>query len=558
MAASLWFASPQTAKALDIRFSSLPSSGTLGQTYTFSVTIDIQSGDVLPLLNAKLEIVNDSSGVIATCDNMPTNNGTRNYNAAETGNGTIAVTTSTNGAWTYGYGNRSINWGGTGYAVGYGYGYGWPDASITYSIVWFTPNGLAAGNYAIKITINGNSTFSKTSNTFALSRQTSGSGGSGGSSGGPSSPGITGLAAYTNSEGMFNLAAVAKSADGIAELAFAKGIQAKTRDRDPLKSVSIMKMADPPPAPADTTLIGPVYEFGPVGATFVPAATLMIHYDISSLSVGVDEKKLVIATWDATATKWVELPSSVDTMNRTISVSIEHLSVYTIFVHTRPAVLQISELTISPKQVDPGQLVNISVKVSNTGDLTGTYEINLKINGVSEAKKAITVPGGESQIVYFSTVGDDPGKYSIDANGVKGEFVVEPAVPSKATFSVSQLDVSPAEVDIGDTITISIIVTNISEHDGIYDAILKIDNLIAATKEISISAGASRTVSFATSEGVPGTYVVEIGDVFGSFKVNEVHSMPLRLTIWWLIGGIVAVLAAATMFVWLTIRRKAA
>ncbi len=34
---TLWFASPQPARALTINFPSLPAAGTLGQTYGFSV-----------------------------------------------------------------------------------------------------------------------------------------------------------------------------------------------------------------------------------------------------------------------------------------------------------------------------------------------------------------------------------------------------------------------------------------------------------------------------------------------------------------------------------------
>ena len=47
VAASLWYAAP--TKALDITFPSLPSTATIGSTYTFTVKVTIDSSEHLPL-----------------------------------------------------------------------------------------------------------------------------------------------------------------------------------------------------------------------------------------------------------------------------------------------------------------------------------------------------------------------------------------------------------------------------------------------------------------------------------------------------------------------------
>ncbi len=43
IAISMWFATP--TKALDMTFPSLPTSGTLGSTYSFQVTVDIADSE---------------------------------------------------------------------------------------------------------------------------------------------------------------------------------------------------------------------------------------------------------------------------------------------------------------------------------------------------------------------------------------------------------------------------------------------------------------------------------------------------------------------------------
>jgi hypothetical protein len=558
--ASLWFASPQTVEALNVNFS-LPSSGTLGQTYSFSVTIGIEAQDILPLQGAKLEIFNASDTVIAICDNLPTiNGGIKDYS---TSNGAIHIVATTSGTWAYSYSdNRVVYWEGIPYNFGYGYGYGSAGATLTYAATWTTPLNLGAGNYSVLVTITGNSststTFSKESNTFSLVQQSTGGGGGGGGGGGaPSGPGITSLAPYISADGVFNLAAVAKSEDGNVDLVFAKGVQAKNKDGGALKSVSIKKMAEPPTAPTDSTIIGLIYEFGPTGATFSPAINLTFHYDVSSLPQGVDEKKLVLATWDETARKWVELQCSVDTANHTISVTIEHLSVYTIIAHTRPAALKISGLTVSPNKVDAGQSVSISVKVSNSGDLTGTYDVNLKVNGVSEKINQITVAGSESQTAYFSVVRNDPGKYTVDINGLTGEFFIISVIPPNATFSIGQLTITPVEAKLGEIIAISAVISNTSEYDGIYSAKLKINNIVLVTKEISVSAGDSEIVSFDTSQSEVGVYTVEIGDASGTFTIKASQNVAPRVINWWLIGGIIGIVVAVATFVWLSVKRSA-
>ncbi|MDO9580697.1 MAG: CARDB domain-containing protein, partial [Bacteroidales bacterium] len=117
-----------------------------------------------------------------------------------------------------------------------------------------------------------------------------------------------------------------------------------------------------------------------------------------------------------------------------------------------PAAFSISSLTISPSEVYVGEAVTISFSVANTGGQSGSYTVTLKINGVVEATKEVTVAAGKSESVSFTTSKNVAGTYSVDVNGLTGSFIVkEKVVPlAPAAFSVSSLSISPSEVYVGE------------------------------------------------------------------------------------------------------------
>ena len=146
-----------------------------------------------------------------------------------------------------------------------------------------------------------------------------------------------------------------------------------------------------------------VYDFGPDGATLEPPITLTITYNPALIPEGVAEENLVIAMWDEDAGEWVELPGpfTIDTENNTISAPVSHFTAFTVLAYTRPAAFTATDLVIAPEAVDIGETVTISVLVTNTGDLPGSYK------------------------VIFTTTKDIAGTYAVTVDGQVGTFVVE-------------------------------------------------------------------------------------------------------------------------------------
>ncbi|HEY40240.1 MAG TPA: PKD domain-containing protein [Dehalococcoidia bacterium] len=386
----------------------------------------------------------------------------------------------------------------------------------------------------------------------------------------PSQPtGTTYVTRYIDSEGRFIYTVKAYSIDEVCMLEIPSGTIGLQANGDPLTSITILTTEDIPAAPAGSAIIGQVYDFGPDGATFSPAVTLTVEYDPNELPAGVSEEDLVLAFWDVDAGEWVILgDSAVDADANTISASVSHFTAFAVLSSdTRPAAFTCSGLTISPAEVEAGETVTISVTVSNSGDLEGTYQLVLNINGVAVATEDVTLAGGTSQHVSFTTAQDAAGEYTVGIGDLTGSFTVTTSAVTEpdeepATFVVSNLSVSPAEVAIGETVTITVLVSNTGDLEGTYQLVLKIAGEVVATRSVTLAGGASQEVTFITTEEAAGGYRVDIDGESTTFAVTPSVTPsdsgetpePRRLN-WWLIGGAIAGVAFITLFA-LLIRRQ--
>lgn len=106
---------------------------------------------------------------------------------------------------------------------------------------------------------------------------------------------------------------------------------------------------------------------------------------------------------------------------------VSHFSLFAVLAKTTepaPARFNVSKLTVSPSQVQPNQEVNISVNVANTGGTSGSYSLELKVGGILKSTKQVTIAAGASQTVNFTVTEAQPGTYTVDIAGQRGNLVV--------------------------------------------------------------------------------------------------------------------------------------
>jgi len=227
----------------------------------------------------------------------------------------------------------------------------------------------------------------------------------------PSHPGFTSLNGKIDLSGVLTKDVIAKSPDKLCWLTLNKGSTALKESGYRLSSIIIVEAKTPPPPP-NANVIGLIYDLRPDGATFDPPATLTATYDPALIPAAAAEEKLVMAMWDEEAGEWANLVSTVDPVTNTITAGVSHFTYFTVLAYTRPAAFTITDLVIAPVEVDTGKTVTVSTLVTNTGDLTGSYEVTLKIDNVAVATREVTLTGGASQKVFFLTSRDTAGTYT--------------------------------------------------------------------------------------------------------------------------------------------------
>lgn len=126
------------------------------------------------------------------------------------------------------------------------------------------------------------------------------------------------------------------------------------------------------------------------------------------------------------------------------------------------AEFRVSNLFISPTEVNPGQVVTISCTAANIGTEAGSYTV--KLGGDFMAEQAITLEPGESKAISFEVVPDVAKTYSISVNGLTGTFRATEA--PVADIRVENLTITPAEVNVGELVTISVTATNYGAVSG--------------------------------------------------------------------------------------------
>ncbi|MCZ2809332.1 MAG: hypothetical protein O2V44_08260 [Candidatus Bathyarchaeota archaeon] len=124
-----------------------------------------------------------------------------------------------------------------------------------------------------------------------------------------------------------------------------------------------------------------------------------------------------------------EMPTSIDTEGNKITLSLfpSQWEISYILPLVPPADFQISDLDVTPSEVEAGEEVTVSVRITNVGGQTGSYTVPLIINQTTEDTETVTLEKGDSTTTEFKIIKQTPGKYNVEIAGLIDEFTVKAA-----------------------------------------------------------------------------------------------------------------------------------
>jgi len=172
----------------------------------------------------------------------------------------------------------------------------------------------------------------------------------------------------------------------------------------------------------------------------------------------------------------------------------------------KPATFTLDNLKVTPATGVAPLRVNVTVNVTNTGEVAGVCRVNLTVDGVVVAFRDMTLNPASSAEVSFLRDLTDPGVYMV---GVDGLAPLAVTVLKPATFVLDNLAVDPVTGLEPLNVNVAVDVTNTGEVAGDYTARLMVNGAVVSQSTVTVNAGETVRVTF-TRVLSRGTYNVTV------------------------------------------------
>ncbi|MFC2045706.1 hypothetical protein ACFLUH_03405 [Chloroflexota bacterium] len=165
--------------------------------------------------------------------------------------------------------------------------------------------------------------------------------------------------------------------------------------------------------------------------------------------------------------------NSTETVSFTISQAtsgvyeVELLGLSDSFTVLKSAEFEITSLDISPNPLVVGQIATITVGIDNIGEIEGTYEASLLVDGAVEHTWEVTAaPEADTTYEVVTISRDLPGEYLIEAGQRQTTLsVVQPVVLRSGTYIVRELHNGYSKLQIMNRAELDLVVVLTSPED---------------------------------------------------------------------------------------------
>lgn len=244
------------------------------------------------------------------------------------------------------------------------------------------------------------------------------------------------------------------SKDGAIILAFGKGTAILDKEGNPASSINVAPTVPSGTHPDGFRILNAYYSQSL--CTFEPSILLNMQYDPGKLGENISENDLFIAYYDQNQSRWIPLPSAVDTRWHSVSASISQLSIFGLLAPEEQSVvttvpqtqyspaelyydydwfpelasphLTIADISLSSSQISADQGLVVTARVINAGGMAGVFDVPVSIDGLPVASERIYLEAGQEKSLIFDLGLLGAGTHEISIGSMARKFTVVSAV----------------------------------------------------------------------------------------------------------------------------------
>ncbi|MFC1934513.1 hypothetical protein ACFLWC_07365, partial [Chloroflexota bacterium] len=213
-----------------------------------------------------------------------------------------------------------------------------------------------------------------------------------------------------------------------------RGSKITSSDGVPITRLELSLFEESIAFPDDIVILSPIYKVtGYINGletpriNFDPPAKLTILYDPRDLPENVFPPFVAYYTADQGLVTIEPPPGSTVEIGEA-KAQISHASLFVVAAKLVPPPpplpprFKVGNLTINPTQGKIGQPVIINLEIANDGETAGSYQLQLKIDGIVRLVKEITLAAKSSETVSFKIGNLSLGRHQVEVAGLSGNF----------------------------------------------------------------------------------------------------------------------------------------
>ena len=208
-------------------------------------------------------------------------------------------------------------------------------------------------------------------------------------------------------------------------------------------------------------------------------------------------------------------------------------------VPPRPPYL--SNLTVTPAEIELGDDVTISFDIRNMDSQSIDYGVDIHIENVNVTRIWVELGAYESKTVSYNITPDTVGDFNVTVIEMTGSFEVK-IIPS-AGFVLSDLTITPEEIEIGEEVTVSFVIRNADSRSFVYVPYVQIGETMIMDG-VELEGHESKVIVHTINQETAGDFEVEVDGLTGSYTVKPRWMRPENIV--WII--FVIIVAATILY----------